>query len=319
MHTSKSQIPPPTLTLSRVLPRLLLLICMTFAVTSCGNTRVTTLTAELSATATGSTEKVKTYLSELNEIHRQLFLDGEEVGDKTVSATPSIPTGLSPQEAEALAALIREVPPAEDASGAAPYYSGEAVQIRTAYAGVLEAYAVHLNLIASSNTSAQTQQALNNLQSRLQELGQQIIDVKLPNVQAVATKLQALTGPAVDLGKLTADTLVGHFRNTWTKEAIQKNEAIVSQVCTVLCDDINGAAQRAKTRSLRMIAVYKRYYGKIKNSRPLSAPEEQRRMAELNKLTKILQNIDEHNPSPTYKRIAQIHDKLASLVKPKGK
>lgn len=285
----------------------------------CGSPRVSNLTSQLDAATEGSAQKTKVFLQKLNEIHRQIFLDGQKVDDTSPGDTPAPPnsTTLSTDDLAAIAQLLKDAPGVIPSSGQMPYYSIEAVQARTCYASTIETYGTQVNLIVNSKTSSEAQKRLGELRSQLEQLGSQVASTKLPSAQQVGTRLQELSGPVIDLGRIGANALLAYIRDKWTNETVNANEQIYSQMCVALSDDLNLGAERAKTRTTRMITVYKRYFAKKKRENTYTEPDRRSYEAELEKLTKYLQDIDNDNPAQIYLRAKSLHDKLAGLVKSK--
>ncbi len=297
---------------------LAIVVCWsTLLLTGCGSPRVSNLTNQLDATTAGSAQKTKAFLQKLNEIHRQLFLDGQKVNDVPPADTPASigSTALSTDDVVAIAQLLRDAPGIVPSSGHMPYYSVEAVQARTCYASTIETYGTQVNLIVNSKTSAEAQKRLGDLRSQLEQLGAEVMSTKLPSAQQAGAKLRELSGPVIDLGRIGANALLAYVREKWTNETVSANEQIYSQMCIALSDDLQLGAERAKTRTSRLITVYKRYFANKKKDNSFTESDRKTYEAELDKLTKYVQEIDNENPAQLYIRAKSLHDKLAGLVK----
>lgn len=278
---------------------------------SCNGPTISKTTASLSATAKGSTEKVSHFYKHINEIHSKIFLDYKEIGEDPVGrsevpSNPQLPKEI--KDVDSIRELLIESPGDIGSNGTKPYYSLEAIKARTLATSALETYAVNLQILSSSTSSAESKKAMSDLQNNLSNLGVEFSSLKLTASPTVARQVEKLGGLA-QLGNMGAQALIGHFRNKWTPETVRANNEFVSNSCVALNDDVRLTAKRAKTS----LAGLQRHWDVAFASKKT----DRKYLDELAKISDLQAQIDSENPSEIFTQYSGLHSKLAKLVEDK--
>lgn len=253
---------------------------MALCLQGCGDQTLRRISADLAAAGHDAPSKVQTFYDHLNAVHHEM--------DETELKLRSMPElqGIDVPAPRNLTAL---------------YDADDAIKPRVKMATLLSAYCSEIDRVANSRDQAQADQIVNGLNSTVQTIGGDLL-----NVSALASKfpmsaISALAAPAKTIASIAAQGVFGFLRDNWAKNFINERDQAFEDVCTNMTRDLNNVANDAKDRA-RNIVHLRRIIDEKRTKESVSQAEKDKAAEEAVAAGRYADTVSTGNPADLFDR-----------------